>query len=86
MQDLSASPTIVVEDKFETSIKLKFGDKFTKKPLQVGKYLILLGRIHIHLFDLETFKTKIITSSGEDRAEKLGHQLKSNPEMLKNYL
>lgn len=28
-------------------IKFKFGDKFTKKPIQHGKYLVLLGRIHI---------------------------------------
>lgn len=63
-------------------MKFKFGDKFTKKPLQVGKHLILLGRIHIQVFDLETFQTKIVLSGGEDQAEKLGQLLRSNPEML----
>ena len=66
----------------EKVIKFKFGDKFTKKPLQVGKYLILLGRIHIQVFDLESFQTKIVLSGGEDQAEKLGQLLKSNPDML----
>ena len=70
----------------EKAIKFKFGDKFTKKPLQVGKYLILLGRIHIQVFDLESFQTKIILSGGEDQAEKLGQLLKSNPEMLQKAL
>lgn len=68
-------------------IKFKFGDKFTKKPIQHGKYLVMLGRIHIQLFDLETFETKILLSVGEDQAEKLGQLLKENPLMLqkKNY-
>lgn len=70
----------------EKPIKFKFGDKFTKKPLHVGKYLILLGRIHIQLFDLESFQTKIVLSGGEDQAEKLGQLLKSNPEMLQKAL
>lgn len=39
----------------EKPIRFKFGDKFTKKPIQIGKYLVLLGRIHVQLFDLETF-------------------------------
>lgn len=57
-------------------IKFKFGDKFTKKPLQYENYLILLGRIHVQIFDLETFQTKILLSAGEDQAEKLGALLK----------
>lgn len=62
----------IQSDLVEKPVKFKFGDKFTKKPLHVGKHLILLGRIHIQVFDLETFQTKIVLSGGEDQAEKLG--------------
>lgn len=64
-------------------IKFKYGDKFTKKPIQMGKYLVFLGRIHIQLFDTETLETKILLSVGEDQAEKFGQLLKENPQMLK---
>ena len=46
--------------------KFQFGDKFTKRPLQYGKYLVLLGRLHIHVMDLETLETKVLISVGED--------------------
>ena len=62
------------------NISVKYGDKFTKKPIEYGKYLILLGRTHIHLFDLETFSSKVLLKMGEDRAENLGNLLKINPE------
>ena len=39
--------TQIQTDLVEKPVKFKFGDKFTKKPLHIGKHLILLGRIHI---------------------------------------
>jgi len=47
-------------------IRFKFGDKFTKKPLQYRNNLVLLGRTHIQILDLETFETKFLSSVGED--------------------
>lgn len=61
---------------------LRFGDKFTKKPIQIGKYLVMLGRIHVHLMDLETRETKVLISIGEDQAEKVGYLLRQNPDMI----
>lgn len=57
-------------------IAFRLGDKFTKKPLQFGKYLVLLGRIHVHLYNLEDHSTKILVSIGEDQAEKVGQLLR----------
>jgi len=51
-------------------VNLPYGDKFTKKPLQAGKYLILLGRMHIQAFSVQDFRTKILFSHGEDQAER----------------
>ena len=45
---------------------MRAGDKFTKKPVKVGDNLVLLGRLHIHIFNLNTFKTAIIYDGGED--------------------
>ena len=72
-----------VEVSIKRNIAFKFGDKFTKRPIQFGKYLVLLGRLHIHLFDVTTFQTKILISVGEDQAEKIGVILKQNPEYIK---
>ena len=46
------------------------GDKITKRPLQHGKYLIILGRTHIHLFDVQNFTSHYLHNCGEDDAEK----------------
>ena len=70
-------------DESQKAVKFRCGDKFTKKPIQYGKYLVLLGRIHIHLFDTETLETKILLHVGEDQAEKFGQHLKENPNMIK---
>ena len=77
--DLDEIPMQPSEFSLKRDVAFRFGDKFTKKPIQFGKYLVLLGRIHIHLFDLTTFKTKILISVGEDQAEKIGLILKQNP-------
>lgn len=58
------------------------GDKFTKRPLQYGKYLILLGRLHIQLLDLETLETMVLDHTGEDAAEKLGDVLQDDEDLL----
>ena len=41
-------------------IYLPYGDKFTKKPLQYGKFLILLGRCHILVFNMQTLQSKML--------------------------
>lgn len=66
--------------------KFQFGDKFTKRPLQYGKYLVLLGRLHIHVMDLETLETRVLISVGEDQAEKVGDMLHGNPQLLEQAL
>lgn len=38
--------------------------------MQYGKYLIILGRTHIHLFDVQTFTSHYLHNGGEDDAEK----------------
>lgn len=60
------SATSEGEEDEDSDVTLKFGDKFTKKPIQRGKHLILLGRMHLHLFNLETFSSKILLKVGED--------------------
>lgn len=52
-------------------IKLEFGDKITKRPVKIGNELVFLGRLHIHSIELDTFKTKIYSNKGEDKAEYL---------------
>ena len=73
------SDPVEEEQEEPRQIKFKFGDKYTKKPIQYGKYLIFLGRIHIQLFDTESLETKILLSVGEDQAEKVGQWMKENP-------
>ena len=46
------------------------GDKVTKRPLQHGRYLIFLGRTHIHIFDVCSFTSHYLPNQGEDNAEK----------------
>lgn len=57
-------------------IYLQNGDKYTKKPLQYCKYLILLGRMHIQVFNVANFTTSIVQNNGEDYAEKFGQKMK----------
>lgn len=66
--------------------KFQFGDKFTKRPLQYGKHLVLLGRLHIHVMDLETLETRVLISVGEDQAEKVGEMLRGNEQLLEQAL
>lgn len=66
--------------------KFQFGDKFTKRPLQHGKHLVLLGRLHIHVMDLETLETRVLISVGEDAAEKVGEMLRGNAQLLEQAL
>ena len=66
--------------------KFQFGDKFTKRPLQYGKHLVLLGRLHIHVMDLETLETRVLISVGEDQAEKVGEMLRANDQLLEQAL
>ena len=57
-------------------IFLQQGDKITKKPVQYGHYLVIRGRSHIHLFDVQTFTSHYLPNSGEDNAEKLSIKVK----------
>ena len=65
-----------VADSKQKMIKLKFGDKFTKKPIQVKDDIILLGRSHIHVINSKDWSTKVLISVGEDFAEKAAFTLK----------
>lgn len=65
-----------IDEEQRKPIYLPYGDKFTKKPLQRGKYLILLGRMHIQAFNMQNFTTKILLYHGEDQAERQGQALK----------
>ena len=67
-----------VADKNQKMIKLKFGDKFTKKPIQVKDEIVLLGRSHIHVINSKDWSTKVLISVGEDFAEKAAFTLKQN--------
>lgn len=58
------------------SIYFHYGDKFTKRPIQHGRHLILLGRMHLFTFDVVSFESKMLQFYGEDYAEKQGQYLK----------
>ena len=78
----SAEPMMEFNPAVRRNLGFKLGDKFTKKPLQYGKWLVFLGRIHVHMFNLEDFSTRILVSIGEDQAEKVGALLRKNPELI----
>ncbi len=46
----------------------------------------MLGRLHIHVMDLETLETKVLISVGEDQAEKVGEMLQANEELREQAL
>ena len=61
---------------------LKYGDKFTKKPLLWESSLVLFGRLHIQTFDLGTFQSGVLISRGEDDAERIGEYIQQNRKYL----
>jgi hypothetical protein len=62
-------------DDEEAPMNLLQEDKFTKKPLRYKNWLILFGREHIHMFNLENFETRIIRNKGESFVEDLSNNL-----------
>lgn len=54
------------------NLKLREGDKFTKQPVWYGKHLIMLGRRHLHVFNLTNGHQCVMVNHGEDQAESVG--------------
>lgn len=63
-------------DDEEAPLSLLEADKFTKKPLRYKNWLVMLGREHIHTFNLENFDCGIIKNKGESFAEDLSENWK----------
>ena len=49
--------------------KLKIPDMVTKRPIQSGNMVWMLGRRHIHCFDMQTKTFSVVQGAGEDGAE-----------------
>jgi short-subunit dehydrogenase involved in D-alanine esterification of teichoic acids len=46
----------------------------TKRPIEAGNWIIIQGRIHVHLYNIKTQEVRILSMYGENRAEKIADQ------------
>ena len=53
--------------KFEVGLAEK--DMITKRPVAVGNWLIIQGRLHIHMFNIKTKESRALYRYGEDKVE-----------------